>query len=186
MDTAATQLRTDGKALVCSVIGETGVGKSTFIAQTIKACGGDVRSAVPTRGTSSDTRSTTAGVNLFPVRGIGKSGMLLLDFEGTAAGTKVPTDALDSAWATMGCEAMEQRGQIVANQLPRIAFVVSNVIIFFSEANWKVHRPWEECLNFAQKACTGVRDADRDELPLLVIVNTHADAKVCALGRRCF
>lgn len=176
---AATQLRSQGNALTISAIGETGVGKSTFITNAIKSFAGEEAQALPAMGASADTRSTTAGVSIFPLRGVGESGVLLLDFEGTAAGTMAPTDALGAEWAMMGPEAMEMRTQIVGNQLPRIAFVVSNVIIFFSEANWRVHRPWEECLDFAQKACRGVRNAERDELPLLVIANTHADAKVC-------
>lgn len=70
---------------------------------------------------------------------------------------------------------MDARKQIVENQLPRIAFVVSNVIVLVFEVNWRNADPWDKAKKFARAAIAGVTDVD--ERPLLFLVSTHPDGK---------
>ena len=180
----ANGLLSHGNTLVVSVLGDTGVGKSTLVSAMLSSGGwGDNhRSASsPEVGDMRAISSTTAGVNLFCVRGLGQNGMILLDCEGFNAGTAAPLDARDKPWASEGSEAMEKRNKIVATQIPRIAFSASNTIILVTEHNWQNGLPWKQGMSFVKRACRGIRDANR--LPLLIIVSTDSRAKAQELAQ---
>lgn len=174
-----SEFRPEGKARTVSFLGKTGVGKSTLIGNMLRCIALAASAVIPTVG-NAGMRSTSAGVRLFPLRYPGDDGsrdLLLLDFEGMGAGLLAPTEAEAEAWASKGPEEIEKRNKIVEAQLPRLAFVVSNVIIFVTESNWRDGSGWQECLDFAKRGCKGVRDTDQDEPPLLLIVSTSPKAK---------
>lgn len=93
-------LEQTGTTRVVTVVGDTGSGKSTLIAQML--AGADAVST-PLVGDASGSTSTTAGMNMFLARN-GDTRLLLIDCEGSRAGNEAPVETKAGGWYTAVAE----------------------------------------------------------------------------------
>ena len=149
-------LQDGDRSRVVTVVGKTGVGKSTMIKAMLEQAGhDDADGGMPRVADAASVLSTTAEMKLHALRNSNPAGdenMLLIDCEGMNAGTTAPLEAKAGGhgapkWTQ---EQIEARNEIVKIQLPRIAFTTSSIIIAVTEHNWRVADSWKDPLEFAR------------------------------------
>eukprot|EP01105_Mastigella_eilhardi_P026191 TRINITY_DN7432_c0_g1_i1.p1 TRINITY_DN7432_c0_g1~~TRINITY_DN7432_c0_g1_i1.p1 ORF type:complete len:784 (-),score=168.64 TRINITY_DN7432_c0_g1_i1:98-2422(-) len=128
---------------VVSVCGDTHVGKSTLIGQLLDpSC-----ESKPDVASATQNEPTTSNVNYFDTiwNSSSQRGIRFLDFEGENGGKPpkwVLRDQLDAILSRMTlAEYQERRRAAVSSNMTRVAFVVSDVVIFvwnesFSNASY--------------------------------------------------
>lgn len=103
----------------------------------------------------------------------------LVDYEGSHGGNTVPVDGPDATWAVRPGETneqlMEARREAAQHQLPRVAFLTSDLLVYVTSLDPSDHRVVDDCAAFLARATV---DAEREQPSLVIVFNKYNPKKL--------
>lgn len=152
-------------ARVISVVGDTHVGKSTLIRKLNDLNDGEQLGPLAAQANESSMNPNTADINgyLNTLKHV-----LFLDVEGSGGGNVLPTEASFSLPSDMTeSQYFELRRIGVQEQLPRLAYAISDIVIFVALDDFANYSYISRVKQMARHATHDVLDLER---PTLILV----------------
>ncbi|CAF1620539.1 unnamed protein product, partial [Didymodactylos carnosus] len=172
--TENNEMTLTGLVFVISFLGNTTAGKS-FISKHFF----DENEQKPWTSAESDNLgSTTSNINCFECQKVNKmtSKTLLLDFEGEN-GTSTPLmlrfrHYLSHKKTVNALKRLLDRSKAVSEYFPKLAYILSNVVVYVGREDIVVSEYLKRCCEFAQRANEGVSQVVYR--PVLIIIQNQS------------
>ena len=170
----------DGNVLIISLLGNTSSGKSFVSRHLLNASDSDALGDVPVCIDEATKKgATTANINCYLRRTMDNRKTLILDYEGEK-GSAFPLlhfarRGLQRVLRT--AEKAQQRRQAITDYFPKLAYILSNVVILIGNDDLASTDYLTRCREFAMKANDGV--SQMVNLPMLIIVQNKGSLAQC-------